>query len=114
MVKNLNCGQKSQFWSKISILVKNLNFGQKSQTQNWQSTAKLKVVPDTLFLDPSQNIILSSQSAVSSCFVTGWGHTELNTGGTGYIKINRPVVLQQSLMKLMTEESCFNTQLGDH
>ena len=31
LVKNLNFGQKSKFWSKIEILVKNRNFGQKSK-----------------------------------------------------------------------------------
>ena len=31
LIKNRNFGQKSKFWSKMVILVKNRNFGQKSQ-----------------------------------------------------------------------------------
>ena len=56
--------------------------------------------------DPSKKIIDASKDSRASCFVTGWGHTAFSADQTIVRTIRRPAVLQQALMRVLSEDEC--------
>lgn len=109
-------GDGSEFVYEIQSIIKHSKF-RSSDYENDIAILKSKIdilyneyIRPICLPDPSKDIIGASSAASSSCFVIGWGHMNLNPDPTNYIRIHRPVVLQQSLMKVMHSEACFNTQ----